>query len=157
MISRFSALVGLESTWLNYLSLPSFLSIAFVCRCCLVTKSCLTLCDPMDCSLPGSSSMEFPRQEHWEWIAISSSRGSSQPRDRIHVSCVSCIGRQTLLPLRHLGRPRFIYGRCLNSEPRSIKGILAEALRAPAVTLPHQDHLYPASSRGVAFLLLHLP
>ena len=96
MISRFSALVGLESTWLNYLSLPSFLSIAFVCRCCLVTKSCLTLCDPMDCSLPGSSSMEFPRQEHWEWIAISSSRGSSQPRDRIHVSCVSCTGRRIL-------------------------------------------------------------
>ena len=47
----------------------------------------------MDGSLPGSSSMEFPRQEHWEWIAISSSRGSSQPRDQIHVSCVSCTGR----------------------------------------------------------------
>ena len=47
----------------------------------------------MDCSLPGSSSMEFPRQEHWEWIAISSSRGPSQPRDQIHVSCVSCTGR----------------------------------------------------------------
>ena len=40
--------------------------------------------------------MEFPRQEHWEWIAISSSRGSSQARDQIHVSCVSCTGRWIL-------------------------------------------------------------
>ena len=31
----------------------------------LVAQSCLTLCDPMDCSQPGSSSMDFSRQEHW--------------------------------------------------------------------------------------------
>ena len=32
--------------------------------CVLVTQSCLSLCDPMDCSLPGSSAHEFPRQEY---------------------------------------------------------------------------------------------
>ena len=46
----------------------------------LVAKSCLTLCNPMNCSLPGSSlSMGFPREE-WEWVAISFSRASSQTR-----------------------------------------------------------------------------
>ena len=41
--------------------------------CCLVAKSCLTLCDPMDCSLPGSSlSMGFFRQEYWSALPFSS-------------------------------------------------------------------------------------
>ena len=40
-----------------------------------------------------------------EWVAISSSRGSSLPRDRTHVSSVSCIGRWILLPLSYLGSP----------------------------------------------------
>ena len=31
-------------------------------------QSCLTLCDPMDCSLPGSLSMGFPRQEYWSGL-----------------------------------------------------------------------------------------
>ena len=31
----------------------------------LVAQSCLTLCHPMDCSLPGFLSMRFPRQEYW--------------------------------------------------------------------------------------------
>ena len=132
-------------------------SSVYFCPLCMPSQLCPILCDPVDCSPPGSSVHGILQAGTLEWVATPSSRGSSRPRDRIHVSCVSCIGRQTLLPLRHLGRPRFIYGRCLNSEPRSIKGILAEALRAPAVTLPHQDHLYPASSRGVVFLLLHLP
>ena len=34
-------------------------------------------------------SMEFPRQEYWRGIAIPLSRGSSQPRDQTHISCVS--------------------------------------------------------------------
>ena len=33
--------------------------------------------------------MGFPRQEYWSWIATSSSRGSSQPRDQSHVSCLA--------------------------------------------------------------------
>ena len=58
---------------------------------CVHAKSCLTLCDPLDHSLPGSSlSMGFSRQEYWR-VAMPSSRGSSQPRDQTLVSCVSCI------------------------------------------------------------------
>ena len=41
-------------------------------------------------------SMEFFRQKYWGGVAISYSRGSSQPRDWTHISCVSCIGRWIL-------------------------------------------------------------
>ena len=47
----------------------------------VIEKSCLTLCDPMDCSLPGSSVHGIFQAEILEWVAISFSRGSSRPRD----------------------------------------------------------------------------
>ena len=53
-----------------------------------VAQSCLTLCDPMDCSLPGSSLHGILQATVLEWVAISFSRGSSQPRDRTRVSCI---------------------------------------------------------------------
>ena len=58
-----------------------------------VTQSWMTLCDPMDCSLPGSSVHGISQARTLEWVAVSYSRGSSWPRDQI---CVSCIGRQIL-------------------------------------------------------------
>ena len=51
-----------------------------------VAQSCPTLCDPMDCSLPGSSVHGIFQARVLEWIAISFSRGSSQPRDWTRVS-----------------------------------------------------------------------
>ena len=48
-------------------------------------QSCLTLCNTMGCSPPGSS-MGFSRQGYWEWVAISSSRRSSQLRNWNHIS-----------------------------------------------------------------------
>ena len=51
-----------------------------------VAQSCPTLCDLMDCSLPGSSVHGIFQATVLEWIAISFSRGSSQPRDRTRVS-----------------------------------------------------------------------
>ena len=54
------------------------------------------LCDPMDCSLPGSSVHGISQARMLEWVAISSSKGSSWPRDQTHISYVSCIGRQVL-------------------------------------------------------------
>ena len=58
-------------------------SIMFVL--CLATQSCPTLCDPMNCSLPGSSDHGILQAIILEWIAISFSRGPSQPRDRTQV------------------------------------------------------------------------
>ena len=54
------------------------------------------LCNPMDCSPPGFSVHRIFQARILEWITISSFRGSFQLRDRIHVSCISCIGRWIL-------------------------------------------------------------
>ena len=51
-----------------------------------VAQSCPTLCDPIDCSLPGPSVHGIFQAIVLEWIAISFSRGSSQPRARTQVS-----------------------------------------------------------------------
>ena len=63
-----------------------------------VAQSCLSLCDPMDCSLPGSSYqrslVDIFQARILEWVAISFSRRSSQPRD----------WTQTLYRLSHQGR-----------------------------------------------------
>ena len=56
-------------------------------------QSCLTLCDPMDYSLPGSFAHGILQTRIPEWVAICFSRGPSQPRDQTHVSYVSYIGR----------------------------------------------------------------
>ena len=53
-----------------------------------VAQSCLTLCNPMDCSLPGSSVHGIFQAIVLEWVAIFFSRGSSQPRDGTRVSCI---------------------------------------------------------------------
>ena len=54
-----------------------------VCVCaCAVALSCPTLCDLMDCSLPGSSVLGISQTRILEWVARSSSRGSSRCRDR---------------------------------------------------------------------------
>ena len=51
-----------------------------------VAQSCPILCDPIDCSLPGSSVHGIFQAIVLEWVAISFSRGSSQPRARTRVS-----------------------------------------------------------------------
>ena len=72
---------------------------------CLDTPSCLTPCNPRDGSPPGSS-------VHWvlwarilEWVAMPSSRGSSQPRDWICILHVTCTGSWLLYHWCHLGCP----------------------------------------------------
>ena len=63
----------------------------------LVVQSCSTLCNPMDCSSPGSSVHEILKVRILEWVAIPFSRGSSQPRDPTWISCFVGI----LYPLNH--------------------------------------------------------
>ena len=60
-----------------------------VCVCvCVCIQSCLTLCDPVDCSLPGFSVHGILQARILEWVTIFSSRGSSWPRDWTLVSCI---------------------------------------------------------------------
>ena len=60
-----------------------------------VAQSCLTLCDLMDCSLPGSSVHGIFQARILEWVAISFSRGSSWPRDQSRVSGI--VGRRFVI------------------------------------------------------------
>ena len=62
----------------------------------LVAQWFLTLCDLMDRSLPGSSVHGILQARILEWVAMPSSKGSSQPRDRTQVSYISCISKQVL-------------------------------------------------------------
>ena len=59
----------------------------------MCAQLCLTLCDPLDCSLQVFSIHGIFQAKLLEWVAISPSRGCSQPRDR---TCVSCIDKRIL-------------------------------------------------------------
>ena len=74
------------------LCLCIFIPRVCVCVCMCVYKSlqsCPTLCDPLDCSPPGSSVHGILQARILEWVAMPSSKGSSQPRDRTHGPCIA--------------------------------------------------------------------
>ena len=73
----------------------------------LVSQSCLTLCDPADCSAPGSSVHGILQARILEWVVIIFSRASSRPRDGTQVSGLHC--RQILYHLSHQGSPKQLY------------------------------------------------
>ena len=60
-----------------------------MCVCVWVTQSCPTLCDPMDCSPPGSSVHGILQLRILEWVTTPFSRASSQPWNRTWVSCIA--------------------------------------------------------------------
>ena len=73
--------------WLYHWLLFKKCCVSSLCVCCVsVTQLCLTLCSPMDCSPPGSSVHGILQARILRWVAMPSSRESSQPRDPIQVS-----------------------------------------------------------------------
>ena len=77
-----------DRTWIFHIAGRFFLPSEPPGKWSEVTQSCLTLCDPMDCSLPGFSVHGILQARILEWVTISFSRGSSRPRDRTWVSCI---------------------------------------------------------------------
>ena len=75
-----------ELTFIHYYNLSEWV---------IVAQSCLTLCDPTVCSLSVSSVHGILQARILEWVAVSFSRGSSQPRDQTRVSCIA--GRRFIL------------------------------------------------------------
>ena len=74
-----------------------------LCVCvCVCAQSCPTLCNPMDCNPPGSSVHGIFQARILEWVAISSSRGSSPPRNRTHVLFHLLYLQADSLPLSYL-------------------------------------------------------
>ena len=80
---------------LVYMSVCWYHIILIMCLC-ICARSYLAPCNPVDCSPPGSSVHGVSQARILEWVAISSSRGSSQSNDGIRISCVSCIGKRIL-------------------------------------------------------------
>ena len=79
----------------------------YICVCVykwvmIVAQSCLILCNPMDCSLPGSSVHGILQARLLEWVAISFSRGSSQPRDATLQESLYHLSQQGSLLLRDI-------------------------------------------------------
>ena len=82
-----------------------------VCVCvCVCVHSCLTLCDPTDCTLSGSSVHGIFLAIILEWVTISPSKVSSWPRDR---TSFSFIGRKLAFQLSYLGNSK---GKCTRGK-----------------------------------------
>ena len=73
--------------------------------CAKLLQLCLTLCSTVGCSLPGSSVHGILQARILVWVAISSSKGSSQPRDQALVFCIFCTGRWVPYNQHHVGSP----------------------------------------------------
>ena len=110
---------------------------------CSVAQSCPTLCDPMDCSLPGSSVHVIFQARILEWVAMPSFRGSSYLRDQTRVS-PELAGRffTTITTWKALDLAKCGGGQCkITCPPHSHTekhqrmvsgwGIIKEAVRAP--------------------------
>ena len=76
--------------------LQFFLSVTFLGVCVQLLSWVQRFVTPMDCSPPSSSALGIFQARILERVTISSSRGSSQPRDGTHVSHISCTGRHIL-------------------------------------------------------------
>ena len=86
-----------EIPWVsNFYFKASGLQLDYACAHAKSLESCLTLCDPMDCSPAGSSVHWILQARILEWVPMPSSRVSSRPRDQTWVSYVSCIDRWLL-------------------------------------------------------------
>ena len=86
----------------------------------LVTRSCLTVCSPMDCGPPGCSVHEISQARMLEWVAIFFSSGSSQPRNwtRISWNAGNCLLSESS------GKPHYIQVPVLNINHLKFKTIL---------------------------------
>ena len=82
----------------------------------LVTESCMTLCEPMDYSLPGSSVHGILQARILNWVAMFFSSGSSWPRNRNFISCISCVaGRFFTVALAYETRKIFFASAIKNT------------------------------------------
>ena len=97
-----------ETTFLDHLIQPSL-------PVCTRAQSHPTVCDPVNCSLPGSSIHEIFQTRILEWVSISSSRGSSRPRIKPK-SAVSPAWTGEFLTTESPGKPRLRWGTIISDS-----------------------------------------
>ena len=84
ILQKFPSILILESNILSYSLTKAVFNLFLCCAVlCVVAQSCPTLCHLMDCSLPGSSVHGIVQARILEWVAMPSSRESSQPRNQL--------------------------------------------------------------------------
>ena len=96
--SNLSCMRTLQAKWgrVGFDSTNCYTTVRHVCVHVKSLQLCLTLCDHTDCSPPGTSAHRILQTRTLEWVAISFSRWSSQPKDQTHISCISCTDSQIL-------------------------------------------------------------
>ena len=114
----------------------------------------MTLCDPRDCSPPGSSVHGILQARILEWVAVSFSRGSSWPRDWTQDSYVSWTGRQVLYHWYHLGSPQ----EASKAESKSVTraGISWRLVQSHVWWLGGNDSKIKAANPSTYLRLLHV-
>ena len=122
-----------------------------------VAQSRLTLCDPMDCSPPGSSLHGILQARVLEWVAISFSRGSSWPRDRTWVSRIP--GRRfNLWATREASNVEYLLNVffplyiCLHLHGDSLSLSSGYSNTLPTGVLPQRAHIFSSgifASKGI--------
>ena len=121
-------------------------------------QSCLTLCDPMDCSPPGSSVHLILQARILERLAMPSSRGSSPTRDQTRISCVFCL-TGGFFTTKSPGKPAVIPTGSLtfNSKPDPEKYcLMSYLLSEPPVhsSFFHRKYLCLRTNKIKAYRLL---
>ena len=130
--------------------------------CAQSPQTCPALCDPVDCSLPGSSVHGILQIRILEWVAMPSSRGSSQPGEWTCISYIFCI-RGRFFTAEPLGMPHahhpcfWINGSPLILPPPFPSHCANHSLRGPPVTRFHELGLLSPPFTSVKWLITAPP
>ena len=119
---------------------------------CSVAQSCLTLCDPMDSSLPASSVHRILQARILEWVAVPFSRGSSWPRNQTQILCINCTGRLILYhwATREANITVHKMGKHCHGREFNVKRMKNTYFLSSVYT-----HLHGERERGALEMLLH--
>ena len=181
-LTRFFFMAGSGNSWENWLGYICEMSFVntFSQRffffiqwnvLCLVPQSCPTLCDPRDCSPPGSSVHGNSPSKNTgvgsnnllysilKWVAISSSKGSSWIRKWTCISNISCAGRYILYQWCHLGSPinvnhiKIIYQIILKEEWMNNQSLTISSVQSTHSVM--SDSLQPHGQQHTSFPVHH--
>ncbi|KAB0364507.1 hypothetical protein FD754_008663 [Muntiacus muntjak] len=103
------------------------------------------LCDPVDCSPPGSSVHGIPQARLLQWVAVPSSRGSSQSRDQTHTSCITggfFTAEAGQTSAAESGPKEWPWHAPLSPTPCSLQLVLCVLFPSSFYDIPHLQLLY---------------
>ena len=115
-------------------------------------QSCPILCNPMNCSLPGSFVHGILQTRILEWVAMPSSRGSSQPSDQTRISYIYFIGRWVLYHQCHNLKSYFPQDTgCPQNKPMQLSQDIFEKILIP---WKNDYDIYIQKKHDVLYLLI---